>query len=101
MSAPQSTHEKPDVPDWRSAFLRVLGSLVWTLKIKFDVGKSMPRINWARFADGGNDGPCVAVRAVCGVAPAGGAARNVICFSAASSALSSDRPAGNLPARSR
>src|SRR4029077_20611470 len=93
MPAPQSAQEKPTAFDWYAG-RGAPGSCFWTLKIRFDVGKSMPRISCAMLPTGGNDGADDAVEPG-GLAAPGGAGI-AMAFSTASSAPSSVCPAGNL-----
>src|SRR5262245_64038805 len=58
MPAPHCAHEKLSFADGSyglSSFFSP-GSCPCTLKIRFELGKRMPRINCARFAAGGNVG---------------------------------------------
>src|SRR5689334_15593664 len=97
MPAPQSAHENAPLVGSHPS-LTTPGSWFCTLKIRFDVGKSIPRMTCARLPNGCT----VAARgAAAGGAAAGGAAAafggNVIGLSAASSVPSAAWPAGNFP----
>src|SRR5579883_1049175 len=96
MPAPQSTHENAvlaPAPTW-FAFAASFGSFVWTLKMIFELGNRMPRINWAKLPAGGNTGPPAADL---GVGDAGVPGRMMV-LSASSFVLRSARAEGNPPA---
>src|SRR5260221_436893 len=64
MPAPQSTHENPPLAPASKAAFTSFGSWVWTLKIRFELGNRIPRINCARLPAGGKLGAWLATGAL-------------------------------------
>src|SRR5258705_4145065 len=99
MPAPQSAHEKLSVADGSYGLPSFFspGSCPCTLKMMFELGKKIPRINCARFALGG--GTATACDATGDNAAAGDAAAgaSTTCFSASSPSGSAACPAGKFP----
>src|SRR5688572_15500276 len=95
MPAPQVVHEKPPAcAPGAGGGVFTPGSWVWTVKIRFELGKKMARISCAMLPSGGKTRAWVADAVV---AAARGAAGQVIPLKAVSADASSVPPAGKPP----